>query len=58
MSLALGLRGPQSLALWHQAPWEGPLWGLPSFRVSPQEAGRPDPPAVRQAEEWVTVRHW
>ena len=27
VSLALGLWGPQSPALWHQAPWERPLEG-------------------------------
>ena len=49
LSLMLGLWGPQSPALWRQAPWEGPLGGQPRVKVSPQEAGRPDPPAVRRA---------
>ena len=42
LSLALGLRGPQSPGLRRQAPWEGPLAGRPRVRVSPQEASRPD----------------
>ena len=36
-----GLGGPQSPALWRQAPWEGPLGGRPRVRVRPQEAGKP-----------------
>ena len=56
VSLALGLRGPQSSALQCQAPWEATLGGRHRFRVSPQEAGRPEPMAVRQVEEWAEVR--
>ena len=48
--LAMGFWGPKSLALQHQAPWEGALEGRPRFRVSPQEAGRPEPLAVRHTE--------
>ena len=59
MSPALGLGGPQSLALWTHAPWEGRLWGQPRVIVSPQEAGRPDPLAVGcvegRAELWAMV---
>ena len=46
VSLVLGLGGPQSSALPCQAPWEGTLGGQYKFRVSPQEAGRPEPMAV------------
>ena len=35
---------------------EGPLWGWPRARVSPQEAGRRDPMAVWQAEGRTEVR--
>lgn len=56
MSLVLGLRGPQSSALQCQAPWEGTLDGRHRFRVSHQEAGRPDLMAVWRVEEWAEVR--
>ena len=46
VSTALGLLGPHSLALLHQAPWEVPLGAQPRVKVSPQEAGRPDLLAV------------
>ena len=53
---ALGLGGPQTLALRRQDPWDGPLLGRPMVRVYPQEAGRPDPLAVRPAEGRAEVR--
>ena len=56
MSLALGLGGPQSSALQCQAPWEGTLRDQNRFRVSPQEAGRPEPMAVWRVEEWPEMR--
>ena len=56
MSAALGLGGPQSPALRRQAPWEGPLGGRGRVRVSPQEAGRPDPQVVRRAQFQAEVR--
>ena len=51
-----GLGGHQSLALRHQAPSKGPLIGHPRCSVSPQEAGRPDVPAVQRPEGWAEVR--
>ena len=33
-----------------QSLWEGPLGGQPRVRVSPQEAGRLNPPALRRME--------
>ena len=54
--LALGLGGPKALALRPQFPWEWVLEGRPRVRVSPQEAGRPDAPAVQRAEGWAEVR--
>ena len=56
MFLALGIRGPQTPALRHKAPWEGILGHRPRVRVRPQEAGRPDPEAVRRAEVRAKVR--
>ena len=53
---ALWLGGPQSLEFRRQAPWEGPLGGQPRVRVSSQEGGRHDPPAVWLAEGWAEVR--
>ena len=52
----LGFGGPQSLALQHQATWEGPLGVRPRVRVCPQEAGRPDPWALLQAEGQAEMR--
>ena len=56
MSPALGVGGSQSPALCSQAPWEGHLGGRPRVRVSPLEAGRPDPLAVRRAKGPAEVR--
>ena len=56
VSLALGLGGPQSPALWHQVPFEGPLGGRHSIRDSPQEDDRPKCMAVRQVEGQTKVR--
>ena len=59
MSPVLELVVQQSQALWRQALSDGSLGGRPRVRVSPQEAGRPDLPAVQQAEEqaemWALV---
>ena len=38
------------------APWVGALTGRPRDRVSPQEAGRPDPPSVQLAVWQAEVR--
>ena len=36
VSLALGLGGPQTPALWCQSPWEGHIGGRPMVSVSPR----------------------
>ena len=46
MSLALVLGSPQSPALGHQAPGDGPFVGPPRVRVSPKEARRLELTAV------------
>ena len=56
VSLALGLQGPQSPALWHQTPWEGTLRGQTIVRVNPQEAGLWEWRAVWGAEGWDEVK--
>ena len=56
MCPAVGLGDPESQAWWRQAPLEAPLWGRHSVRASPQEAGRPDPPALPHAEGLAEVR--
>ena len=56
MSVAPGLGGHQSPALWHQAPWEEPLRDRNIVRVSPEEAGLPYQRDVWQAEGRVEVK--
>ena len=56
MCPALGLGRPGSPAWLRKSPWEGPLGDQRRVTVSPQEAGRSDPPAVFRAERQVEVR--
>ena len=58
LSPALVLTCPQSPAVSHQAPREGPLGSKPRVRVRPQEHGRPNLPALRRAEQQAKVRAW
>ena len=55
MSLALGLGGPQSPALWCQAPGEGPIGGKLGLELAPR---RPAGPICQLcgSEGWAEVR--
>ena len=56
VSPGLGLGGPQTPALWCQAPWEGHLGGRPMVSVSPQEVHRRELTAVGRAEWQAKMR--